>query len=312
LTRGCSRARRLLAVALLVCLPSFAPGQEPEREEHPRPPEAENVPSDVPSEERGGKRIVTLFPGGDIYPAYVADLHRTGNGVSISFYSRSEIADSSGTRTGLKAGGRFGVVRWGAESPEGRRWQISIDAGLDAMFDSQHKMDSIGWDGDYGLTATTDSFGRFSYKIGLLHTSSHVGDEYMERTGRTRIDYTREELALGARFRAAPEWNAYAELGIAYKELTEEQARWRWQGGVEWESSRTLLRGHFVWYAAFDLALWQERDWRPDVALQGGLAARGGGRTWRFGVEYSNGRVPLGEFFMDTEARVTLGIWVDP
>ncbi len=263
----------------------------------------------APPEAPVAKRVVTLFPGGEIYPVYVADPHRTGNAAMISFYSRTEIAESSGTRTGLKAGGRFGVVRWGRL--EGRRWQASIDAGLDAMFDSQHKLDNIGWDGNYGFTLTTASLSRFSYKIGLLHTSSHVGDEYVERTGRTRIDYTREELAFGARFRVAPQWSAYAEVGVAYKELTEEQAPWRWQGGMEWESSRTLLGGHFVWYAALDLALWQERDWRPDVTLQGGLAAKTSGPTWRFGVEYSNGRAPLGEFFQDTEARLTLGFWVD-
>jgi hypothetical protein len=133
----------------------------------------------------------------------------------------------------------------------------------------------------------------------------------MERTGRTRIDYSREELVVGARYRIAPRWSAYAELGAAYKQLTEEQAPWRWQGGLEWESARTPLGGRFVWYAAADVALWQERDWRADLALQGGLAAKDGGRTWRFGVEYTNGRAPLGEFFQDTEARFTLGFWVD-
>ena len=257
------------------------------------------------------KRSVSLFPSGDLYPVYVADPHRTGNAAMVHFYSRTEIAGSSGTRTSLKAGGRFGVVRWGAASPGGRSWQISLDAGLDAIFDSKYKLDNIGWDGNYGVTVTTASAARLSLKFGVLHCSAHVGDEYMERTGRTRIDDSREELAVGARYRIAAQWSAYGELGVAYKQLTEEQAPWRWQGGVEWESTRKLLGGHFVWYASMDIALWQERDWRPDLALQGGVAAKDSGRTWRFGVEYTNGRAPLGEFFQDTEARLTLGFWVD-
>jgi hypothetical protein len=104
---------------------------------------------------------------------------------------------------------------------------------------------------------------------------------------------------------------AYGELGVAYKELTEEQAPWRIQGGLDWSPPRTALFGRFSWYAALDVSSYQERDWRPDVAVQGGLATKAHGRTWRFGVEYYDGRAPLGEFFQYTEARVTLGVWVD-
>lgn len=39
--------------------------------------------------------------------------------------------------------------------------------------------------------------------------------------------------------------------------------------------------------------------------------SKGPGGTWRFGAGYYDGRVPLGEFPQDTEARCTLGIWVD-
>jgi Protein of unknown function (DUF1207) len=303
-----------IVLAFALALARGTAGQAPDEEEW-RPPPERDTPLEAPPEptsmEPTPEQTVSFFPGGDLYPVYVADPHRTGNAAMVHFYSRSEIADSGGTRTSLKAGGRFGVVRWDPASPGGRSWQISLDAGLDAMFDSKHKLDSIGWDGNYGFTVTTASAGRLSFKFGVLHCSAHVGDEYIERTGRTRIDYSREELAAGARYRIAPEWSAYGELGLAHKELTEEQAPWRGQGGVEWESTRKVLGGHFAWYAALDLAVWQERDWRPDVALQGGLAAKEGGRTWRFGLEYTNGRAPLGEFFEDTETRFTLGIWVD-
>jgi hypothetical protein len=133
----------------------------------------------------------------------------------------------------------------------------------------------------------------------------------MERTGRQRIDYTREEIALGTRYRLAPRWSAYFEVGVAYKELTEEQKPWRVQGGLEWEGRPKLLRGQFAWYGAVDVQAFEERDWRPDVALQGGLASRTHGRVWRFGIEYYNGRAPLGEFFQDTEARFSVGMWLD-
>ncbi len=269
-------------------------------------PTAAQTPAAPPS----GTKFV-LFPAGDIFPVYIADPQRPGNAVMVHFYTRTTIFDSSDHRTSLKGGGRFGIFRTEPATEGGRSWQASIDAGLDAQFDSDHKLDNVGWDGNYGFTVTTASGSPWSFKLGLLHTSAHVGDEYIERTGRQRIDYTREEVAFGVAYRLARGWRAYAEGGVAYKELTEEQAPWRAEGGIEWESRPTLLGGKFGWYAAADFSATQERDWRLDTAVQAGFMSKGPGGTWRFGVEYYDGRVPLGEFFQDTEARFTLGIWVD-
>ena len=260
--------------------------------------------------ESSGTKLV-LFPEGDLFPVYVADPHRPGNAAMVHQYERSTVLGSGETRTSLKGGGRFGVFRLDPATPEGRSWQVSIDAGLDALFDADNKMDNIGWDGNYGLTLTTASVAPWSFKLGILHLSAHVGDEYIERTGRQRINYSREEIALGAGYRWDRGWRAYAETGVAYKELTEEQAPWRAQVGLEWESRPELFGGRAAWYGAVDFSATQERDWRLDTAVQAGIASKGPGGTWRFGIEYYDGRVPLGEFFQDTEARFTFGLWVD-
>lgn len=295
--------------ALCLSLGTVAFAQDPEVPPLlPEPPPIE-APAEVPPvalEEAAAKTV--LFPDDDVFPVYVADPQRPGNAAMAHFYTKTHIAESSSERTGLKAGGHFGVVRFDRPA---RSWQISIDAGMDAMFDAQEKLDVIGWDGNYGFTCTTAGRGPFSFRFGILHLSAHVGDEYMERTGRERIDYTREEVVLGTRYRLAPRVSAYFEAGVAYKELTEEQKPWRLQGGLEWEGTPHLLGGHFAWYGALDLQAFEERDWRVDFAVQGGVASRGHGRVWRFGVEYYNGRAPLGEFFQDTEARVTVGMWLD-
>jgi len=102
-----------------------------------------------------------------------------------------------------------------------------------------------------------------------------------------------------------------SDPAVAYKELTEEQAPWRAQVGLEWESRPELFGGRAAWYSAVDFSATQERDWRLDTAVQAGIAAKGPGSTWRFGIEYYDGRVPLGEFFQDTESRFTIGLWVD-
>jgi hypothetical protein len=294
---------------LALCLALPPAGQDAVAQD---PVEEAPVPND---QEAGvakppGKKLV-LFPEGDIFPVYIADPHRPGNAAMVHFYTRTSVFGSSGIRTGLKGGGRFGVFRLEPAIPGGRSWQVSIDAGLDALFDSYNKLDNIGWDGNYGLTFTTASAAPWSLKLGILHCSGHVGDEFMERTGRQRIDYSREEVALAVGYRWGRKWRAYAEAAVAYKELTEEQAAYRAEMGLEWESRPQLFGGRFAWYGAVDFSVTEERNWRLDTAIQAGLASKGPGGTWRFGVEYYDGRVPLGEFFQDTEGRFTIGIWVD-
>jgi len=274
------------------------------------PPEGQPDSGHQPAWTLGSGRPLRLFPAGDVYPQYIADPHRPVNGAQFQFYTRLGIHDSTGVRTGLSAGGRFGLLRLGSTAAGGRSWQLSVDAGLKTQFDSNHKQDCVGWDGNYGVSVSTAS-GPLSLRLALLHTSAHVGDEYAERTGRERLDYTREELAFGVGRRMTRGWSVYGELGYGHYLLTEEQRPWRAQGGVEYTAPPTLLGGRLAWYAAADLSATEERDWRLDIALQSGLTATSNGRRWRLGVQYIDGRPPLGEFFQDTEAWFAFGVWMD-
>ncbi len=252
-----------------------------------------------------------LFPSGDVYPVYVADPHRPTNAITEMFYDNVRIEDTDTPRSGLNAGGRFGILRIDSGKPGGRSWQVSISAGIDAVFDSQHKLDAIGWDGNYGLTVTTATGGPFGFKVGVLHQSSHIGDEYAARTGRERINYTREEVVVGMSWRVRPRLRAYGETGVQYIGRSEAQEPWRYELGLEYESRPKLWGGRFAWYAAGDLSSMEERDWRLDNALQAGLVTRSDGRTYRLGVGWTDGRPPLGEFSFYTEQWLTFGFWID-
>ena len=175
----------------------------------------------------------TVFPSEDVYPIYAADPHRPTNVLAESFIVGGSITDTSGPLTRLGAGGRFGLVRFRSAKPEGRAWQVSLEAGLDALFDSRHRLDAVGWDGNYGLTVTTASSRRLALKFALLHVSAHVGDEFEERTGFERINYTREELAVGVVWRFSPRFRAYGETGAAYHMGDPALEPWRAQSGLE-------------------------------------------------------------------------------
>ena len=92
---------------------------------------------------------MTLFPSGDIYGVYVADPHRADQPLAESFIVGGGITDTRSPLTQVATGGRFGMLRFGPATPGRRAWQISVEAGFDALFDSQNKLDVVGWDGNY-------------------------------------------------------------------------------------------------------------------------------------------------------------------
>ncbi len=204
------------------------------------------------------------------------------------------------------------MLRIGSRAPGGRFWQVSIEAGLDAIFDAQFRNDALGWDGNYGLTVTTaTSTSPLAFKVALLHLSAHLGDEYEERTETPRINYTREELAVGVAWRLKPRWRAYGEVGLAYRLRSDGQDRWRWQSGVEYEARPTVFGGRMAWYGAADLSALEERGWRLDYALEGGLVTRSSGHAYRLFGQWYDGRVTLGQFAHYSEASFNFGLKID-
>lgn len=265
-----------------------------------------------PSVGAAGQGNILFLPPGILYPPAIADPQRVGFGVQWLSYMDTTIPDAGNSRVALKAGGQFGILKAGPSGDGNQAWQVDLLGGFNAQFDADHSLDNIGWDGRYGLLVTNGQPRIISFKFGVLHDSSHVGDEYMERTGRKRIGYTRHELVAGVSIPLGERWRTYAEGGWGYQLGNSELMKpGRGQAGLEYESCRGPRERCTGWYGAADLSSMEERDWRLDLAVQMGVVARSGGRTWRFGVEWYHGRPPIGEFFPYTERYLSLGIWLD-
>lgn len=268
-------------------------------------------PADA-SEEVSDHWETTLFPASNLYPAYAADPQKMGFGVQWLNFTDTSIPDSGSRRVALRAGGSFGVASMHPAGEEDRGWQISLEGGFNAQFDAVHSLDNIGWDGRYGLVVSSAQSDQWAFKFGVLHDSAHVGDEYAERTGRKRLGYTRHELAAGASWFPKKLMRTYFEAGWGYELSNKElQEPGRIQFGLEYELPLWPGKNQIGWYGAADFSAMEERDWRLDRSLQAGLVTHRGGRTWRFGIEWYNGRPPLGEFFQYTEEYVSLGLWID-
>jgi hypothetical protein len=260
----------------------------------------------------GGRWSLTLAPAGNLYPEGMADPYRAVFGLLYMHVSSSDIPDSGSTRFGLKAGGRFGLLRLQRSGTPERGWQLGIEAGFVGVFDVDRGYDNIGWDGVYGLMLTHRLSSSLALKLGAHHTSAHVGDEYQERVGRRRIEYTREEARLGLSWSMRPRWRSYVELGWGYDLRTRElQEPGRAQVGLSYAAPDTLWSGRAGWYAALDLSAFEERDWELGLSTQVGLSIGSDQRRWRLGLEYYDGRCTLGEFFFHDESYLALGLWVD-
>ena len=276
------------------------------------PPGTEMTREDgVPALILDSGKTLLLFPTGHLYPRYIADPHSVGFGIQMAFVSRTGIARSGDSRVILRLGGSFGIIRVHPPGHPNRGWQLNIEGGFDGQFDADYSLDNIGWDGNYAITVTSAGDSDLAVKIGMLHTSSHVGDEYIERTGRLRIGYTRHELVAAMSWAVNERWRTYIEGGWGYdlrnKALMEPG---HIQIGLEVEDAESLWQGRMGWYTALDISAMEERDWRVDTSLQAGIVFPSRDRKWRFGIERYDGRPPIGEFFQDTETYTALGLWV--
>ena len=257
---------------------------------------------------------LVLFPSVDLYPKYLADPRRPSLSLTRMHFSNTEIYEAGRTRWGLRIGARVALLRFDGNGDPDDDLQLDIEAGFIGHFDSDHHTDNIGWDGIHGLHLSWMPLKGIALRFGTLHDSSHVGDEYAERTGRERIRYTRAEWLLGVSWSFFEKWRTYAETGYAYdvrnKDLMEP---FRLQYGLEYMSPDSLWKGRLGWYAAADISSYEENDWDMNMTIQAGLIlpVKDRSRNYRFGIEYYKGRSLFGEFFLDDEKYLSVGVYFD-
>jgi len=252
---------------------------------------------------------VGLFPPDSLYPVYLADPLRPTFNAQIQRYGQVGIADTGASRFDLKMGGHLPLYQFEWHEQD---WQWLLLAGYHGQFDITQSQDNIGWDGLYGLSLVTQQSPELAWRIGIKHISAHVGDELMQRSGRARLGYTREEFRLGLAWSPQPSSTFYAEAGYAYDLRNEAlQQAWRAQVGAQYQQAFVYRQRELHWYTALDLSGYQENRWQLNTTVQLGLSVNTGYHAWRLGLEFYQGRSQLGEFFQDRERYAAIGLWFD-
>ena len=256
--------------------------------------------------------VWVAFPEADFYPYHVADPLRSHSALIVTGVADSDIPETGDARFILRLGGRFPLFRRHPAGAPQTGIQLDFEGGFFGHFDMDYSLDNIGWDGLFGLVLSWKPTSDLGLRFGRLHDSAHVGDEYAERTGRTRIGYTREEWVLGVGWRVAPAWTVYAEWGYA-PGVDDPQRASRVQAGGEWTGAHRFWGDRAHWYAALDVRAYEETDWDLRTTLQGGIMwpLGEGTRRYRFALEVIDGPSVLGEFFSDSETTVGVGWYFD-
>ena len=239
----------------------------------------------------------TVFPVGELFEPLVADA------IEPQFSSGIHRVNSSGqlgefTAAVVSYGEHFGLVRL-QESPK-KAWQVSIVGALFAQFnlDASSK-DLINADYTIGLSGTHGN-GPTSYRLRVIHQSSHLGDELLlgESAPEERVNLSLEAVD----FLASYQWDKLrAYGGVAYLLNIEPSSLEKMGlqfGGEYHESERRFINGH--WVSGVNFSAYEGVNWSINSTVKFGLEygkAGSGNRRIRVMLEAYDGKSPYGQFY---------------
>lgn len=156
----------------------------------------------------------TEFAPADVfYPAYVADPRRPVFALTMIDVAESDVPAAGDSRYGIRMGAQFGILDFIPPGDPDGGFQLAGHVGFLGQFDRDSSEDNIGWDGLYGFDLAWRARPDLVLRVGMAHDSSHLGDEYIENTGFTRLEYTRQEYLAGMRFQPWTSLSTYVEYG---------------------------------------------------------------------------------------------------
>lgn len=280
---------------------------DPPNDGAPHAPPVKLFADDVPFEPRDDCWTLQMMPAGLLYRSYMAGAKEPR---FASYWSHGK---GLGQIWDTALGGRLGLLRYGttcADRPEG--FQVDMEGGTQARLDPQEESTMLlSADFRVGIPITYAK-GRWQYKTGYYHVSSHLGDEFLLAFPDThRRDYSRDAILLGAGYYWTERLRIYAETAYAISPQGGAQP-WEYLFGADWAPAHDTgpLGAPF---AAVNVHLREEVDFGGNCVVQVGWAWRRcpRGSCYRIGFEYFNGKSDQYEFFDRTEERLGWGMWVD-
>ncbi|MFO0945574.1 MAG: DUF1207 domain-containing protein [Planctomycetota bacterium] len=207
-------------------------------------------------------------------------------------------------------GGEFGLGRIGPVKNDCEGIQLDVFAAVFTRFNDQRLLTAA----DYRVgVPLTYAKGPWSAKLSYEHTSTHLGDEYIERTGRRQAAHVRDEIVLGLSRYFWNQLRLYGQFGYSFAtSMVVGENRDRYDCGFEWSKLQdTGIKGQP--FAALDIDIRSDQEYYANTTLQVGwqwktMRTR---NSARLAFEYYNGYSPYGQFFQDREDWVGVGAFYD-
>lgn len=244
-----------------------------------------------------------FFPSGhEVFERLIADPRELQ-------YSARLIAPVSKSLSGQAAIGDYvglykGMVEGGAVV------QISLGGGAFGRFDLSSKTNDME-SADFFANIPLDlRKGKWSGRFMMYHTSSHLGDDFIKRTGRTIEKHSWDNLRWLASYQAFDSLRLYSGYTYAFRTLPQSIGRSALQGGFEWVS-KWVSGKHVRWYWANDFQSWERTDWRPAFNAQLGFTVKNNPTSMRsvsFYVDFGAGGQPEGQFYLQRETHWGTGV----
>lgn len=201
------------------------------------------------------------------------------------------------------------IALYRADGPFGGQWEMGLQAAVFSIFDlDSNSRDLINSDFFVGLFGNY-RVGSFSLFSRLLHQSSHLGDQFLLRTGNNNLSYEAFDIKLSYDFGRM--LRLYGGGGVLFDQDPSDLKPWSTQVGAEFRSPWTYFGGLVIPIAGLDLQNRQESDWRTDVSLRAGMefaSPRVLDRRLQLLIEYFNGRSPNGQFYGRSVQYLGLGL----
>jgi hypothetical protein len=240
----------------------------------------------------------TLLPSTLLYTPPIANLWSPRTFVMPTTLHNQETSKT--IDTGI--GGEAGLFRWNGAEHSDEAVQLDFFAVVFSRW--ANARESVGVDYRFGFPVTF-AWGPLSGKVGFEHTSTHLGDEFIDLTGRRHQDSQRNEIAMGLAYQYSDAVRVYAQSGYAFvvTNPTPNRTPDRWDVGLEWnQRCATGLAGNP--FAAVDLEFRGDENYHANFSAQAGWQWRGydRGPAARLALEYYNGQSPFGQFIAERES----------
>ena len=249
-----------------------------------------------------------LFPLSDeLFHRLLADPRQAQTGVRYYRQGGSDSAD-------VALGNTWGLLRWSDVAGSGWDMQWNVEGMGYSRFHvsgSVNEFQTIDFFANLPLEARR---GKWSGRMTLFHQSSHLGDDYIRRTGDTGFRYSTEGLRLVGSYDAYEQLRLYAG-GTAFLHSIPAGSDGALQLGFEARTKNLgWIDGRECWaYFAQDMASKGRIGWNVDSNTELGLRL---GlphvvRATRVHIGYYAGHSQFGQFFARKEHYFNLGISFD-